>query len=203
MNNLRVKVWDKIDKCIYSVRSIDYLANGKINNIRVVKPYRIAVDDVEFDFPIRKPENFILLHGCLLNRKEYYEEDIIRIRRPYRSTQTHYGDNIPNGEYTEPLEPEIDEQLCIVKFKNGIFGVDIKDGNSRENFFPIEWYTEEYTEEDIKREINSDYWDEEDGDLCYLLSEYNRKNTKELINYLKIKVVGNTFQNKDLFKGDK
>lgn len=58
--------------------------------------------------------------------------DTIEINTPYRSTQTHYGENIPRPDcmYTEPLEPEIKTKRFVVKFGEGMF--HIEDANNAE-----------------------------------------------------------------------
>jgi hypothetical protein len=134
------------------------------------------------------------------NGKEIFEGDIVRVRRPYRTTQTHTGDNIPNGSYTEPLEPGIKELELEVKFEDGTFFLDGEDG-PKDIRWPITWEIQEWTEESIKEAIafrgtNSMPWDDpEEGDLTYLLQEYKLKDLNELIDYLNgCEVIGNIYE---------
>jgi hypothetical protein len=43
----------------------------------------------------------------LLDKKELWEHDIIEFWLCYSTTQTHTGNNIPSGSYTEPDEPQL------------------------------------------------------------------------------------------------
>lgn len=143
------------------------------------------------------------------NNKEIYSGDIIRYRKPYRTTQTHYGDNIPNGSYTEPMEPGILTITGVVSFNNGMFFLndieydDIEYKIFNEEDIPLSWYNFEYSEIDIKDAISYyksdkvyDFWDDpEEGDLKYLLDAYHLKDINELIEYLRgIEVIGNIYE---------
>lgn len=147
------------------------------------------------------------------NGKEIYEGDRILIRAPYRTTQTHTGDNIPNGSYTEPMEPEIDEFEATIEFKDGAF--ILTDFESQVWNDSVEillgWvYDTEYTEDEIKDAIriknrntdSFDFWDEPEdnsGDLQYLLGVYEPNSLFELIEYLRgVEVIGNIHENPEL-----
>lgn len=131
------------------------------------------------------------------NGKEIYEGDIVRVRGPVRTTQTHTGDNIPNGSYTEPMEPGIREIEGEVVYSNSMFSIEREDSLNSE-VFPIIWEDIQWTEESIKdaimvrNEKNDSWWlDEEEGDLGYLLQEYKLKDIQELIEYVSgIEVIG-------------
>lgn len=137
------------------------------------------------------------------NGKEIYEGDIIRYREAYRETQTHTGDNIPNGSYTEPMEPAIREFECEVVFKDGIFCTYDDDGwfESR----PLAWIDSYPDLDSLKFAISytrqTDGWfdDPEEGDLQYLIEVTEGVNTPdELLKYLDgIEVIGNIHENKD------
>jgi len=132
------------------------------------------------------------------NGKEIYEGDIIRWRNPVRTTQTHTGDNIPNGIYTEPMEPGIITREEEVVFNDGCFVIkDDKDSNA-----PITWVGFHYDLEAIKEAISYGrpgrfIWDDpEEGDLQYLMEECAKvKTTEELIEYLSgIEIIGNIYE---------
>jgi uncharacterized phage protein (TIGR01671 family) len=138
------------------------------------------------------------------NGKEIYEGDIIRFRQPYRSTQTHTGDNIPNGSYTEPMEAEIKTKECEVIFKDGMFVLKDED----ENFdTALVWADVQWDEEGIRDAVSVELngknffdWDkEEEGDLQYLLETYKLNDVNELIKYVSgVEVIGNSFENPEL-----
>lgn len=124
------------------------------------------------------------------NGVDVYEDDVVRFRRPYRSTQTHEGDNIPNGSYTEPMEACISTHECAVKFEDGMYGVqDHGYSMMGDDIVPLKWLMDERDEDCIKAEIavgkpSWDVWEGEDGDLTYLLETYNLKDVKELCDYV-------------------
>lgn len=136
------------------------------------------------------------------NGKEIFEGDILRYRRPYRSTQTHTGDNIPNGSYTEPMEPEIKTLEGTIIFKDGTFCVDCDDNRFGDNEMPLMWLGIDYDEETIKMAISTSnpnwgMWDdEEEGDLQYLLENYHLENLQSLIDYVSgFEIIGNIHNN--------
>jgi hypothetical protein len=132
------------------------------------------------------------------NGKNIYEGDIVRWRKPYRTTQTHYGDNIPNGAYTEPMEPGIKVLEGTVEFRQGTFGIESEDG-SNDIFCPLIWDIQEWDEVGIKEAIiggRNDIWDDpEEGDLQYLLETYKLENVQALIDLLSgVEVIGNIYE---------
>ncbi len=132
------------------------------------------------------------------NDKEIWEGDTIRWRIPYRTTQTHYGDNIPNGAYTEPLEPGIKIKEGNVEFTGGMFTVDHEDGPN-DLSTPLLWEIQTWDEISIKEAIISgrkDIWDDpEEGDLQYLLEEFKLKDLQALIDLLSgVEIIGNVFE---------
>jgi hypothetical protein len=143
------------------------------------------------------------------NGKEIYEGDIVRYRQAVRTTQTHYGDNIPNGTYTEPMEPGIETHECEVIFENGFFCLDEE---SKMDFkAPLVWNDRRWSELDIKDAIaiykqGKEYsiWDSpEEGDLQYLLSEYNLEDVGDLVEYVSgIEIISNIYENPVLLKSE-
>jgi uncharacterized phage protein (TIGR01671 family) len=135
------------------------------------------------------------------NGKEIFEGDILIIRKPIRTTQTHEGDNIPLGSYTEPLEPAIEETEAVVQFSNGFYNV-IEDETKDS---PLGWEAIQYSLEEMKdgfaggwvqyRENSNWSWGGEDGDLNYLLDTYKLKTEDELLKYVGIDVTGNIHDN--------
>lgn len=128
-----------------------------------------------------------------------YGGDLILIRTPYRSTQTHTGDNIPRGSYVEPLTPEIRSEIFEVKFADGMFYVDPGENHlDIDNLgIPVKWIIQQYGLESLKQAVNfyksDDFFaDPEEGDLTYLLESYPPSRLEELLEWISgCKIVGN------------
>jgi hypothetical protein len=131
------------------------------------------------------------------NDKEIYEGDEVLYNVPCRTTQTHTGDNIPNGSYTEPMEPGIEAKQGIVVFKDGMFQIEQED-----NTCPIAYANMEWDLESIKEAISYCrpdsfvFDDPEEGDLQYLIEECAKvKTAEELILFLNgIEIIGNIYE---------
>lgn len=157
-----------------------------------------------------------------VSNKEIFEGDFLTLRIPSRRAQTHTGDNIPRGSYTEPLEPFVEEKnVVIVYLETGFHAVDwgfyshwFLEGNDF-NYMeflsdcqPDFYWTRGYTIEKAKEMFTGHWfeygdrrgyeWEGEDGDLEYLCQE-NKVNTEsELIALLGSSVIGNIHQNPEL-----
>lgn len=130
------------------------------------------------------------------NGVEIYEGDIVQIRTPFRITQTHEGDNIPNGSYTEPLEPGIQIYVGEIIFLDGMFQITSHPDFSNTPS-PIIWEMMTWDEEAIKNGIDTRgmIWDDpEEGDLQYLLGLAGVTTLEELTHYFGVQVIGNKFQ---------
>ncbi len=117
---------------------------------------------------------------------DIYSGDDIYCLQPYRTTQTHTGDNIPNGSYTEPMEPGIRHRGGTVVFVDGCFQIQEERDISPMMFYQTDWDLESIKQSIEWRKQDSDWFeDPEEGDLVYLITEVAKvKDETELINYL-------------------
>jgi uncharacterized phage protein (TIGR01671 family) len=136
------------------------------------------------------------------NGVKIFEGDEIVRNTLRRSTQTHCGDNIPYGSYTELMEPEIiSEEGCVV-FKDGSFVIDwLDEWRLLMDFLcPMANEINYWDENECKRVLeyikngkNLFPWDDpEEGDLQYLLETYKFKDVAEMCEHLSgLQVTGN------------
>lgn len=142
------------------------------------------------------------------NGKEIYEGDIVKWCEPYRTTQIHIGDNIPNGSYTEPMESGIKYHQGVVKYDKSMFYVSEEDNFLLDGFQPCLYdIIRDWSLKDIEESIQcykhgEPYFifdDPEEGDLQYLIDEAKVKNSDELIKLFNgVEIIGNIYDNSDL-----
>jgi hypothetical protein len=194
-----IRAWDDVAK---------HMSYGKIVQYDDMLGYRF--DHFETETPI-----YMWSTGLKdRNGKEIYEGDVVRIRRPGRDTQTHYGDNIPLGSYTEPMEPVVTEEVVSIIFADGCFGyiqtadkphytVDVSE------VIPLTWpfYESSATDENELKELFSGNWghrilEEWEEDKQYLFETYKVSSIEELLNYIGVEVIGNIHQHPHLLGGN-
>lgn len=139
------------------------------------------------------------------NGTKIFEGDILLVRDPVRNQQTHTGDNIPLGSYTEPMEPIIKENQCQVAFIDGMFCFKDKGCHefeySEDTNTPLSWVRFEYDLQGAQEGFCGGWanygkngkfdWDGEGGDLESLLEEYGFHDQEDLIKSLGIEIIGN------------
>lgn len=70
------------------------------------------------------------------NGNDIKEGHVIRQFMPAIEYQTHTGDNIPNGSYTEPIDVRIEKRTYIIEFSNGCFmAKDVDSDDIRPLYF--------------------------------------------------------------------
>ena len=138
---------------------------------------------------------------------EIYEGDSVRFKTPGRSTQTHTGDNIPNGSYTEPMEPHIVTEEAEVVFKKGCFCLesDRFDSWGDEMPYQLAWVVEQgWDEAGLADAIGAPrgMWDDPDeGDKQYLIDEYGYADIAGLLSDLRgCEVIGNIYRHPHLLQ---
>jgi uncharacterized phage protein (TIGR01671 family) len=122
------------------------------------------------------------------NGTEIYDGDIMMVRTPYRSTQTHHDPYM-----VEPLEPAIKEELNIVSFNGGCFVLGEPSLGDL-----LCWQISPYNKESATEAFQSVDWEGEDGDLAYLLDFYKKDSEDDLIKSLGSEVVGNIYTHPEL-----
>ena len=134
--------------------------------------------------------------------QKIFEGDRIMFWEPYRTTQTHRGDNIPNGSYTEPMEPGIRIHEGEIIFKDGCFMID-KDNEyyGGGEPYPLIYALYKRDLDQIKEAISSrgkdlDIFDDPDeGDLQYLMEIAKVKTPEELVEFLNgVEIIGTIYE---------
>lgn len=150
---------------------------------------------------------------CLKDKNgvDIYENCVIEVRMPYRDQQTHEGDNIPLGSYTEPTEPCISITKYVVLFFEcryilvhiDDYSEDIMDHIDGIEFNDLSHQKVSFSEEEAKEDwcgcwalYDRDGYDFNE-DIQYMCEEYKIENKEKLINYLGIEIIGNIHEKKD------
>lgn len=83
---------------------------------------------------------------------EIYCGDTIKFRRLTRLTQTHSGDNIPNGHCVEPMEMTIEDVAGEVVYEDGMYLVTMEKSSefgTQNCNIPLTYLIDSYDEETI------------------------------------------------------
>lgn len=120
-----------------------------------------------------------------INGKLTLGGDEVLIRIPEIETQTHTGNNIPNGSYTEPIGVHIKELIDDVVFDKGV----IRLANEE---VPLVWNDQKWTVESVQEAITITKfpWDDKDSqfefdsDVYFLIEEAEVTSQEDLLEYL-------------------
>lgn len=113
--------------------------------------------------------------------------DIMSLKESYRRTQTHTGDNIPMGSYTEPLELEIKNIESVIIMKDGI--ISAMCDSSEEYTTPLSHRLDQDKINDLETLLLNGYGLEAE-DIEYIQEEYKLGTCQDIINYFKSKIIG-------------
>jgi len=128
--------------------------------------------------------------------------NIVQTKRVGIEYQTHTGDNIPNGSYTEPCGVIVYINQYVIEFKLGCFCLVPLDDHNFDSFNALGYLynpdgtIQEYTEKEIIQSLdmkrNRDPWDndysEEKESFEYLLKDMGMT-ANELIHDCKIQII--------------
>lgn len=189
-----IRLWDEDNKCL---EIVDFSNLEKA--LEIIDSYR---DYFHKDYFKDNP-SYAQAFSKIEDKKgvRIFEGDILRIRKAYRTTQTHTGNNIPLGSYTEPMEPGIEEIIGKVVLSDGVFGLVSSESD---DVMSLSWELIAWDKQAVKDALNWNYNDSpEDGDIAYLKDEIVKcKTDEELFDYLGLEVIGNIFQNPELVNDD-
>jgi len=108
------------------------------------------------------------------NGKRIFTNDIVRVADIRIEYQTHYGNNIPNGSYTEPCGISAKWITSHIVFKNGCFSAFFNEYESDWSFlqeFPI--YNEEILKDMIGYNLSEEEFLDSIMEICgYLQIEF-------------------------------
>ncbi|MCR8711310.1 hypothetical protein [Aliarcobacter butzleri] len=113
--------------------------------------------------------------------------DIYEVKQPYRKTQTHKGDNIPLGSYTESLELEIKTIKSTVIYKNGI--ISLLDDIDEDFTYPLMQRLKSNKTLEIEELLSNGYGVSKE-DIEYIIETYNIESEDKILKYMKPKAIG-------------
>lgn len=138
--------------------------------------------------------------------KKIFEGDIIQTKALKVEWQTHVGDNIPNGSYSEPDMPVLEKKTLIVGFERGVFGCSEDDG---EFFSPIDWLVVEWDKFSAlqavdmkhKRDLFDHDFTEAEDDFTFLKKEAGFETDEDFLKDISgLTVIGNIHDNPELLQ---
>ena len=155
----------------------------------VIQRY-IEIDTISIHFPDMVDSQGNKIFASL--QKNGRGGDIVEIKQPYRITQTHTGDNIPMGSYTEPLEANIEIIISPTIFSNGLVSLysDIIDEYSYPLRYRLETKDIQMIKDCFQNGWGLDWSNNEDSDKNYIFSKYKLSSDDELVEFCKPKIIG-------------